>query len=231
MRYAACGLFVVFVLLVAPYSSPVEKQLADPVAVTATTTTTTRPGVSDAEWRTLHARRLTEARAERQEHEHSTDQVAPVADATSGTAAPENVPAVSAAENQVDECGRVPNPGPVILTGDTMRWCPMVAAHLDKYTWNNGDLFRLLVYMECESNGDPTATNPSSGTAGLYQHRPQYWAARSTKALGYVGDPYDPHDNVHVALWLVKTVQPMSSAWDGCASHSVVQQTLSNGGA
>ncbi len=132
-----------------------------------------------------------------------------------------------------DECKDIPNPGPVFLTSDVMRWCPTVANHLAKYNWQPGDLFRLLIYMECESNGIPTAVNPSSGTLGLYQFRPSSWESRSQRA-NHPGDWTDPHNNIGTALWLVKSgepgSQPMHHAWNGCAAHDVVQQTFRNGG-
>ncbi len=132
-----------------------------------------------------------------------------------------------------DECFRIPNPGPVFLTDNTMRWCSMVANHLALYDWQPGDLFRLLIYMECESNGDPLAVNPSSGTHGLYQFRPSSWVSRSQRA-NHAGDWRDPHNNIGTALWLVKSgepgSQPMHHAWNGCAAHDVVQQTFRNGG-
>jgi len=113
-----------------------------------------------------------------------------------------------------DECNNIPNPGPVYLTDATMNWCPMVAGHLARYHWNPGDLRHLMLLIECESNGDPNAINPTSGTSGLFQHRPVWWDGRSMQALGRIGDPFDPHDNIHVAVWLAKTQG--FGHWDGC---------------
>lgn len=54
----------------------------------------------------------------------------------------------------------------------------------------------------CESGGDPTARNRSSGAAGLFQQLPQYWPGRSA-AAGYPGgDVYDPWVNAEVSAWL-----------------------------
>ena len=56
--------------------------------------------------------------------------------------------------------------------------------------------------MNCESNGDPHATNPSSGAAGLFQHMPRYWPERSAAAGIPGASVYDPEANVIVAAWL-----------------------------
>ncbi len=64
---------------------------------------------------------------------------------------------------------------------------------------------RALCIMSHESGGNPNATNPLSGAAGLFQHLPKYWGPptdRSGKA-GWAGaDIYDPTANVAVAAWL-----------------------------
>lgn len=57
----------------------------------------------------------------------------------------------------------------------------------------------------CESRWVPSATNPASKAAGLFQHMPAYWESRSEAALGHVGDPHDPEANVAVAAWLWAT--------------------------
>ncbi len=113
----------------------------------------------------------------------------------------------------LSECERVPNPGPVWLTAETMGWCPMVVGHLRLYDWQPGDLSWLLLIMECESNGIASAVNRSSGTAGLFQHRPIYWLDRSSKA-GHPGDTMDPHLNIGTGVWLFKTGG--AGHWDGC---------------
>jgi putative cell wall-binding protein/murein DD-endopeptidase MepM/ murein hydrolase activator NlpD len=66
-----------------------------------------------------------------------------------------------------------------------------------------------IIIMQCESFGDPTIVNPSSGTTGLFQHRPIYWEERTTKVRSHFADfptdasAYDPYDNVMVAALLV----------------------------
>ena len=148
----------------------------------------------DAETSARSTRVVTVTEAEKQGAEPSGDSSSPSRRVASPPTAPAPHP-----------CDTIPNPGPVYLTDATMRWCPLVADHLAAYDWQPGDLRRLMLLVECESNGDPTAVNPTSGTTGLFQHMPRYFAARSMKALGYVGDPTDPHDNIHVGVWLAKT--------------------------
>lgn len=79
----------------------------------------------------------------------------------------------------------------------TARWRPLVAkwfppAQVDK----------ALRVMWCESRGNPSAVNPTSRASGLFQHMPQWWAARSA-AAGFAGrSPFDPEANVATAAWL-----------------------------
>lgn len=76
-------------------------------------------------------------------------------------------------------------------------WRPLVATYFPA-----DRVDAALAVLWCESRGDPWATNPSSGAAGLYQHLPRYWADRASKA-GWAGaDIYDPTANVAVAAWL-----------------------------
>ena len=62
---------------------------------------------------------------------------------------------------------------------------------------------KALMVIQCESDGDPNATNPVGGYAGLFQHAPQYWPERSQVA-GWGGTSiYHPEANIAVAAWLV----------------------------
>lgn len=55
----------------------------------------------------------------------------------------------------------------------------------------------------CESRYDPSATNPRTGAAGLFQHLTKYWESRSA-AAGWAGaNIYDAEANTAVAAWLV----------------------------
>ena len=149
-----------------------------------------------------------------------------------------------------DECARVPNPGPVYLTRNTMRWCPKVAWYLNRgeelgaWTWRRGDLTRLLLITECESNGNPAAVNASSGATGLFQHKPQFWAERGGAAARLFGFSNPTitaaYDNLATGTWLFKTSQRpdgTSSHWESCSgwwdrteTARMVRRTLTNMG-
>ncbi len=69
-----------------------------------------------------------------------------------------------------------------------------------------------LTIMWCESRGVPFAVNPSSGTTGLFQHRPVYWPdrvgrVRSHPESGGVfpadATPYNAAHNIEVAALLI----------------------------
>jgi len=70
-----------------------------------------------------------------------------------------------------------------------------------------------LKVMECESRGNPMAYNSSSGTSGLFQHRPTYWQGRVDRIRTYHRDKepdlpadasiFNPEHNVSVAALLV----------------------------
>lgn len=77
------------------------------------------------------------------------------------------------------------------------RWRSLVAAHFPP-----GIVNQALSVMQCESQGVPSATNPDSKAAGLFQHMPQYWAERSRSAGVPNSNIYDPTANVIVAAWL-----------------------------
>lgn len=79
------------------------------------------------------------------------------------------------------------------------RWRPLLLDFFDPE-----DVEQALRVMWCESRGEPTATHPTSGAAGLFQHLPDFWAERSTGA-GFGGrSAKDPEANVAVAGWLVE---------------------------
>lgn len=89
-------------------------------------------------------------------------------------------------------------PGQIVWRPEVEQWRPLVQGYFGAETEH------ALAVIRCESLGDPQATNPISGTAGLFQHRPQYWPSRSS-AAGWAGaDIYDPEANTAVAAWLVQ---------------------------
>jgi hypothetical protein len=68
-----------------------------------------------------------------------------------------------------------------------------------------------LVIMNCESSGVPWAVNYSSGTTGLFQHRPTFWADRVARVRSFPqfsdfpsdATPYNPEHNMVVAGMLI----------------------------
>jgi hypothetical protein len=79
-------------------------------------------------------------------------------------------------------------------------WRLLVSAY-----FATSDVDLALRVISCESGGDPNAQNPRSGAAGLFQHIPRYWDAR-TAAIGLPGASiFDPVANVSAAAWLVYT--------------------------
>ena len=83
------------------------------------------------------------------------------------------------------------------------QWRNTVTTAILSYGGPASDTNRFLRIMQCESRGQPDATNTSSGAAGLMQHMPQYWDQRAISA-GYAGSsPYDPTANINVSAWLI----------------------------
>ena len=83
------------------------------------------------------------------------------------------------------------------------QWRNTVTTAIVNYGGPASDTDRFLRIMQCESRGQPDATNTSSGAAGLMQHMPQYWDQRAISA-GYPGSsPYDPTANINVSAWLI----------------------------
>lgn len=78
------------------------------------------------------------------------------------------------------------------------QWRSLVAAHFGSQT------DRALCIMRHESGGNPNATNPTSGAAGLFQVMPFWWNH-------YGGDRYDPATNTRVAAAIL--AQQGWTAW------------------
>lgn len=69
-----------------------------------------------------------------------------------------------------------------------------------------------LTIIWCESRGVPFAVNPSSGTTGLFQHRPIFWSDRVARVRNHVesggvfpaeATPYNAAHNIEVAALLI----------------------------
>jgi len=83
-------------------------------------------------------------------------------------------------------------PPPNIYGPGVEQWRSMVA-----HFWPAEHVDRMLRIAECESHGVPTAVNPSSGAAGIFQVMP-FWQKT------WPGDYTDPWTNAAVAyqIWL-----------------------------
>jgi hypothetical protein len=118
--------------------------------------------------------------------------------------------ALRAAEQARLEAATVEPPPPATTTTTAhptsgIVWRPQVERWrglVDRYFTGVGETEHALAIIRCESVGDPDAVNPSSGTAGLFQHRPELWAARSAAAGIPGADIFDPASNIEVAAWL-----------------------------
>lgn len=80
------------------------------------------------------------------------------------------------------------------------RWRPLVEKHFEP-----ANVTTALSVIDCESGGNPDATNRSRTAAGLFQHLLKYWDARA-EAAGYPGgNIFDPETNIAVSAWLAET--------------------------
>lgn len=83
------------------------------------------------------------------------------------------------------------------------QWRQTVSEAIAAYGGPQSDVPRFLKIMRCESNGDPTAYNASSGASGLMQHLENYWPWRA-KMAGFEGvSPFDPIANIYTSAWLI----------------------------
>jgi len=89
------------------------------------------------------------------------------------------------------------------------RWRPLV----DRY-FAEERVAEALSIIACESNGDPSITNPRSSAAGLFQFVSGTWEHASEQA-GFGGaSALDPEANVAAAAWLVDySLDAGQSAW------------------
>jgi len=89
------------------------------------------------------------------------------------------------------------------------RWRNLVAQHFPA-----SRVEEAMSIMDCESGGDPTARNPRSGAAGLYQFLPRTWSHASAQAgVGHLSVE-DPEANIAAAAWLTEySVSRGNRAW------------------
>lgn len=81
---------------------------------------------------------------------------------------------------------------------DSAQWRPLVADFFPA-----GRVDAALRVLACESGGDPAASNPFSGAAGLFQIMPGWSSGRWGNPFAPF-DPFDPPTNVAFAAWLSK---------------------------
>ena len=84
------------------------------------------------------------------------------------------------------------------LSSSVEKWRKLVEKYF-KYqhvTWG-------LNIIKCESGGNPSAYNKSSGASGLFQHLKKYWANRAAKA-GFAGaSPFNAEANIAASAYLL----------------------------
>ena len=94
-----------------------------------------------------------------------------------------------------------PPPAPQAHAWGVEQWRPLVVAY-----WPPELVEWALRIMACESGGNPSARNPSSSAAGLFQFLRSTWDRGPAPALGLgsydSGAVYDPTLNVMAAAWL-----------------------------
>lgn len=92
-------------------------------------------------------------------------------------------------------------PGVVVPAGspDASGWADLVGLFFPP-----GRVDAALSVLYCESGGDASAVNPSSGAAGLFQVMPQWYSGEGFTSPSPYGrfDPFNPAENVSFAAWL-----------------------------
>ncbi len=122
--------------------------------------------------------------------DHPVCQTPPPPTAPEPTPAPTPEPAPVAAATPPPSA---PAPAALGSPAGVERWRELVAAYFPA-----DQVDRALQVMACESGGDPSAVNPSSGASGLMQVMP-FWA----DALALPHDAlFDPATNLDVAAWI-----------------------------
>jgi hypothetical protein len=134
-------------------------------------------------------------------------EVAVAADPTIAQAAARAAFLSSRADAVVDR-RRLPEPAAIRLDGGVFedaasdpiqRWVPLVERYFPSEL-----VTEALAIIDCESGGDPSARNPRSSAAGLFQFIDGTWEYASEQA-GFAGAaPDDPEANVAAAAWLVE---------------------------
>lgn len=96
----------------------------------------------------------------------------------------------------------------------TMRWCAYTANALHegdvrgRWTWNPGDLTRLMALFSCESGGNPRAKNPASSASGLGQFLNGTWNRWAPRAASFFDfdnpNRFMAYDSILTTVYLAK---------------------------
>jgi hypothetical protein len=126
---------------------------------------------------------------------------------TSPPSSSSSTPGTSAPSTPTTEAPTTTSGGggaPVQVPGSVEHWRPMVSQFFP-----SSRVDEALVIMDCESNGDPNASNPYSGAAGLFQFLPSTWASTAPNAGYPDASPYDPEANIATAAWLANRYEQL----------------------
>ncbi len=98
---------------------------------------------------------------------------------------------------------------PITHPPEVEQWRGLVEAY-----WPASLVDEALSVIDCESNGDPNAVNPSSGAAGLFQFLPSTWDSASVQAGWDGADVFDPEANIATAYWLYSQFTEPWQQWN-----------------
>ncbi len=85
------------------------------------------------------------------------------------------------------------------VAGPVEQWRPLVERYFPPER-----IEEALSIIDCESDGDPNASNPRSSASGLFQFLDRTWSHSSEQA-GFQGEsPFSPEANIAAAAWLVE---------------------------
>jgi len=108
---------------------------------------------------------------------------------------------LSAPKPQVHTAAAKPKPKPHSYSGGVEQWRPLVETYFAPHL-----VATAMCIMDAESRGDPTAKNPRSTAAGLFQFLKSTWdkvvPSSITGGSYSSGQVYDPEANVRAAAWL-----------------------------
>ncbi len=165
-----------------PQRAPLGRSALEPAA--STTTTTTPPTTTTTK--------------------PPTTTSPPTTAAATTTVPPATVPPTTVPPTTVP-----PTTVPPATAPPTTSWPPAVEQWrgLVSGYFSGARVEEALAIISCESNGDASVTNPTSGAAGLFQFMASTWnwVAGEAGLDSYAsGAPYDPAANSAAAAWLVQ---------------------------